>query len=315
MSVYKGITYIYALFALLVVFSGVAEANSAIPIPLAGGLIILTEFGGGLWLISSLLICVLLEGYVLSRSGILKRPYKDVFLANVISTALGTTLSFIVFVFLGNLIFQYGLLYLVPVWVFAIVLSIYIEYSFLSRKGKKKQSGGEGKIRRAVIEGNIFSNLIIILLYITIVMLVPSGERGAKLRTLESDAKNSVVEVKHWLGLFAKGKAILTIDARGEDMCIEYVNSAENKTCKAMYHIDKANTYGSINDIVMAIVDFYKFKNVLSPYNYRQFLFVADEGIDGTIVLNAVDDRSVSIRGYVTSTDKPIFDTVVAANK
>ncbi len=141
------------------------------------------------------------------------------------------------------------------------------------------------------------------------------GQREkARNRTIEASAKGAVTEIQGMLEAFIYDEPYLSLDATGKEICTESFTAAGNKTCQVFYNTPADDTYTAIDDVIATALSHYRGKDLMSPFNYSQPLFVkaADKAV-GTIVIEASSSRSIRIHAYAENLGDPIFDTTVTA--
>jgi len=132
-------------------------------------------------------------------------------------------------------------------------------------------------------------------------------------RAVEAGAKGAVSEIQGLIDSLVSGDPFILLNTLGQQQCYQFVNPG-SKTCQNIYNDTSSGTYTTINDILSLLINHHMGKNEKSPFNGNNWLFqVAASGSEGSVILEASNDKTVRIRGFASDTTNAIFDTNVTA--
>ncbi|MEC4685229.1 MAG: type II secretion system protein [Nitrospirota bacterium] len=157
--------------------------------------------------------------------------------------------------------------------------------------------------------------IVVAIIGILAAIAVPAylGQREkAKCRAVEAGAKGAVSEIQGYLDALVSGDPFIILAANGSQICVESNTAAAGKTCQALYDETAVSTYTDIDSVLDLVEIHHQAKNELSPFNSANDLFVvANAGVEGTVILEAVDTRTTRIRGFCSDATNAVFDTEV----
>ena len=157
--------------------------------------------------------------------------------------------------------------------------------------------------------------IVVAIIGILAAIAVPAylGQREkAKCRAVEAGAKGAVSEIQGYLDSLVSGDPFIILDSNGSQICVESNTAAAGKTCQALYNEASADTYTDIDSVLALVETYHQAKNELSPFNSSNDLFViGNTGIEGAVLLEAVDTRTTRIRGFCSDATNAVFDTEV----
>ncbi len=160
--------------------------------------------------------------------------------------------------------------------------------------------------------------IVVAIIGILAAIAVPAylGQREkAKLRAVIAGATGASTELQSWLDALVANEPFVALDASGVETCYESTTAGGGTTCAAMYPmITNTATYtaGDVSSIITIAINHHQGKGELSPYDSTSDLFVTTAA-PGTVVLATNGARGISITAYASTTDTPVFSTIITA--
>jgi predicted Zn finger-like uncharacterized protein len=168
----------------------------------------------------------------------------------------------------------------------------------------------------AIVIGVIVAGMVAVaIMGILAAIAIPAflGQREkARMRFIEATAKGAVLEAQDMLDAYAAGEPYIILGADGVEDCVQSSTASSDKTCTAVYGMPNDSTYSRVSDVVDDIIDEHKGKGEKNVYT-GQDLFTSSGTAEGSIVLTASGDNSITIVGYGMN-GKTIYKAVVSVN-